>query len=74
MPPKEAWVIPPLIKTIRFETIYVPMMPQLTAASIAASIAFLKKSYDSSSCINVGVRDRGYDHVFPARYEEHPHV
>lgn len=32
MPPKEAWVIPPLMNTNRRVTIYVPIMPQAMLA------------------------------------------
>ena len=40
MPPKEAWVIPPLINTRRRVTIYVPTMPHKTLASRHPKRAF----------------------------------
>jgi len=41
--------MPPLINTIRFETIYAPTIPQLILVKTAASKAFWKKVYPKSS-------------------------
>lgn len=43
IPPKEAWVIPPLINTSRRVTMYVPIIPQTMLANIEPSNAFWKK-------------------------------
>ena len=40
IPPKEAWVIPPLMKTILRTTIYEPTTPHTTAVSSEAMRAF----------------------------------
>ena len=40
IPPKQAWVIPPLMKTRRRVTIYVPMNPQSMLAKNAPNRAF----------------------------------
>ena len=42
-PPNEAWVMPPLTKTRRRVTIYVPTMPQSTLARRAHKRALVKK-------------------------------
>ena len=44
-PPKEACVIPPLIKTSRRVTMYVPMMTHAMLAKRLPSRAFWKKVY-----------------------------
>ena len=41
-PPKDAWVIPPHRKTIRRETTYVPTIPQVMPAKMAAKVAFIR--------------------------------
>ena len=51
MPPNEACVIPPLMKTMRRETMYVPIIPQVMAANSDAQKAFTKKSYLNRSMI-----------------------
>jgi hypothetical protein len=41
--------MPPLIKTILFETMYVPMIPQVMLVRIAPNEALMKKLYWKSS-------------------------
>ena len=43
IPPKEAWVIPPLMNTKRRVTMYVPIMPQAMLANKLPSKACWKK-------------------------------
>ena len=43
IPPKEAWVIPPLMNTRRRVTMYVPIMPQAMLANRLPSRACWKK-------------------------------
>jgi hypothetical protein len=45
IPPNEAWVIPPLRKTILLETIYVPAIPAVILAKTAPSRPFMINSY-----------------------------
>ena len=52
IPPKEACVMPPLIKTMRRATMYVPMIPHETLASSAANTA-LRKNKRSNNSKNV---------------------
>ena len=43
IPPKEAWVMPPLMNTSRRVTMYVPIIPQTMLANIEPNNAFWKK-------------------------------
>jgi hypothetical protein len=45
IPPNEAWVIPPLMKTNLRVTMYVPINPQTILASNEPKMAFWKKEY-----------------------------
>ena len=63
IPPKDAWLIPPLIKTIRLETMYVPMIPQDILARIAANNEFTKRLYSKKSNIVFSVTLQ-----YPVRY------
>lgn len=45
IPPNEAWEIPPLKKTILFDTIYVPASPAVKLAKIAPSNPLKINSY-----------------------------
>ena len=53
IPPNEAWVIPPLMKTRRLVTMYVPIIPQAILAKRLPSSAFWKNVYWNSSMKSV---------------------
>jgi hypothetical protein len=45
IPPKEAWVMPPLKNTMRLETTYVPANPAVILAKMAPRSPLIIKSY-----------------------------